>query len=479
MAKIPIDNFDKFIRDKAEMHRTPVDTDRLWSNIQKSGSSRKSSILPGALLLLLITFFISVHLLNNDFDFSNQLANQSDSNYNLPGTSRSKITTQAAIQPASVANTVSKNMEFSDDQIVSVVNTQSTANPVSEIGISKKGFSPIANLTPTIIHSKQANETNKSELKNEIIAADTQLSEPIASSEIVELLTNEVRSEHINNEIENALNDAIVQLLDITEFKELESDLFFPAMKQSKGHIIRIQHAAPGIGYELRLSAGVGKVFKNMALINPEAAKWMQARTDNEHPLEALRLGMDMKFKVSNNVYFFAGLEDFRVNERFDYFSVQEITYRKEGQASRVIYDENSFVIENGAVDVIEEIKKRGTFYNQFRMINIPVGIGLSQQFGRFGLGIEGAILVNVYHEFDGKMANAQNTLIDLNEAPFRVSQIQTVRLGGFLSYRMSSKWGLSLNTGADLPVRSIQLDQHMSQSYTVWQTNLGISYYW
>lgn len=479
MAKIPIDNFDEFIRGKAEMHRTPVDTDRLWSNIQRSGSNRKSSILPGALLLLLITFFISVHLLNDDFDFSNQIAAKSDSNYNLPAPPYKSHTVKAGMQPVSASNTFSKKETISDVETTPAEKPQQIINVSTKSGISGKDLSQKMHSKLQNVNSKPKTEIVQSQPKIEHDDAFISISAPITPIGIVQTLSDEVHPELKSISTENALDDAIVQLLGFSEIKKLESELFFPALKKDAGKLSRIQHAAPGIEYELRLSAGVGKVFRNMTLINPEAAKWMQARKDKEHPLEAIRGGVDIKFKVSNNIFFFAGLEDFRINERFDYFSVHEITYRKEGQASRIIYDENSFVVENGAVDVIEEIKKRGTFYNQFRMMNIPVGVGLSQQFGRFGIGVEGAILFNVYHQFDGKIANAQNALTDLNEAPFRVSQIQTVRFGGFISYRMSSKWGVNLNTGADLPVRSIQLDQHMSQSYTVWQTNLGISYHW
>ena len=481
MAKIPLNNFDKFIREKVEMHQTPVDTDRLWSNIQKTGRSKRTGILPGALLLLLVSFFISVHILN-DRNLS--------TNDNKPGSeqvaaSSLTIENKDFLNSYSVSSTsFGKNSESNDPSMAMVGSVE--VQRVKNTGTKSKLVS--TQLKKSLLDERPYSDSHSSTLVSEIESI-TPISElPAESIKTANLLlTEDENSELFRNDLSQILNfeeanSAIfneLHSLATMDISEIEAKAFFPDLTFLSQHASRIKPVQSNIGFELRLNGGVGKVFRNMDLLNLEAEQWMQSRVETEHQLEAVRLGIDLKINITNNVYFFAGLEDFRINERFDYSSFETRSYTLESEAGKVVEDENSFSFERGRIDIYEEIHKKGTFYNQLRMINIPIGIGVTQQMGRFSLGLEGGILINAFHQFDGKMADASNALIDMKDAGFRMSQIQTARINGVFSYQLSSRWGLNFITGADLPMRSIQLGQHMSQNYLVFQGNLGICYNW
>ncbi len=481
MAKIPINNFDKFIKDQVEKHQTPVDTDRLWSNIQKTGRSKKTSILPGALLLLLVSLFVSVHLLNKGNALTNTAASR-DQKIEISAVSlqeNSRINSGINLQ--SSMNTRAQSTKIQDDLKSSV--TFKKTNYSSAKGnavqtqvdiIPNSGLLSSGNTATAGTEEFTATDIETATLSDHT----TSLEVSIPINLMMESVSGDLQiSQNINEE---GLSDftALSRLTNYA-FQSIQTEFFFPELMLFPQRSTRILHANSKKGFELRLNGGVGMVFRNMELLNPEADQWMQSRMNNEKQLESVRLGLDLKFRITQNVYFFAGMEDFRINERFDYTSVEEITYTKDGLAAREVHDENSFTVEEGPVDIFEEIHKRGTFYNQFRMINIPFGIGVNQRYGRFSLGLEAAVLINAFHRFEGKIADAANALVEMQDVGMKVSQIQTARINGVFSYQLNSRWGLNLYTGADLPLRAVQLDQHMSQSYLVWHGNLGISYNW
>lgn len=481
MAKIPINKFDKFIKDQVERHQTPVDTDRLWSNIQKVGRSKKTSILPGALLLLLVSLFVSVHLLNKENSLTNNTASR-DQKIEISTLSlHENPSKRSGLNPNPSINTKAQSTKIQDDLKSSVTfkktNYSSAKGNAVQTNVDLHPDSGLLSAGNTALAGTE--EVTATDIETAIASAHTTTFEAsIPINLMMESVSGDLQiSQNINEE---RLSD-FTALSRLTNYavQGIQTEFFFPELKLFPQSSTRIQHAKSKNGFELRLNGGVGMVFRNMELLNPEADQWMQSRMNNEKQLESVRLGLDLKFRITRNVYFFAGMEDFRINERFDYNSVEEITYTKDGLAAREVHDENSFTVEEGPVDIFEEIHKRGTFYNQFRMINIPFGIGVNQQYGRFSLGLEASVLINAFHRFEGKMANAANALVEMQDVGMKVSQIQSARINGVFSYQLNSRWGLNLFTGADLPLRAVQLDQHMSQSYLVWHGNLGISYNW
>jgi hypothetical protein len=481
MAKIPINNFDKFIKGKVETHQTPVDTDRLWSNIQKTGTGRKAGILPGALLLILISLFVSVHLMNNRNSVENT-AKLDDSHLMASAMNTENLPLQTANPERTSTKEISPEIKGDSDAPLGNVAFQVKKQSSSKSRVAKTQIQK--NPQAKILHSGTLelvdNSVNVStETVNEPTLSSNILTESPANHDISSELLSVGQVSLSNKELENFTLSAELDSLANLDIESLQNELFFPEMTLFPNSASRIQRTNYKKGLEIRINGGAGKVIRNMNLINREAEQWMQSRKDNEEQLESFRLGIDVRFKISKNVYFFAGIEDLRINERFNYESFEERTYFKDDELARIVHDEFTYRAEHGKVLTHEEIHKKGTFYNQFRMINIPFGVGLTQQFGRFGLGVEGAILINAFHQFDGKIADAANNLMDLKHAGLKVSQIQTARINGVFSYQLSSRWGLNLITGADLPIKSVQLGQHMSQNYMLFQGNLGICYNW
>lgn len=481
MAKIPINNFDKFIKEKVETHQTRVDTDRLWSNIQRKGLNRKTGILPGALLLILVSLLIGVHLMNERNSIENS-ANLNDSRgltsaMNIENVAQQTSNTKLSFpKEASSEKTEGKSIPVKQ-QVLQIVNNGGTKNNATKKPLQKNLQLSIQ--APSAQEAPGNIEIVSAESVNELLTKSDQLAESFVSPDID---SENLSAEHIEfskEEVENASVSSELGSLTNLDIAALHTEAYLPEMPLLARHASRIQQAKYKKGLGIRISGGAGKVIRNMELLNPEADQWMQSRMNKEHPLESFRWGIDCKLSISKNVYFFAGIEDLRINERFDYVSIEQRTYVKEDELFRLVYDEDSYTVERGPISIYEEIHKNGTFYNQFRMINIPFGLGVTQQFGRFGLGLEGAILVNAFNQIDGKIADAANVLLDMKDAGMKVSQIQTARINGVFTYQLSPGWGLNLITGADLPLKSVQLGQHMSQKYMVFQGNLGICYNW
>lgn len=146
-----------------------------------------------------------------------------------------------------------------------------------------------------------------------------------------------------------------------------------------------------------QMSAGAGLPFRSLRY-TPAENRAYSARQSTEKPLYAWNINAGLGFLLDNRWSVSSGFEYFTLEEQFDYY--KENAGRLEYQ-----YDANGQLIDTQLVKGAM-IERSG---NSYQLINIPFSFGYETRAGKWKLGIEAGLALNVNLSVSGKiLANDQ-----------------------------------------------------------------------
>lgn len=228
----------------------------------------------------------------------------------------------------------------------------------------------------------------------------------------------------------------------------------------------------------LLADGGIGAISKQ---IEPGAPRWhsfTEERLRTESPLEFASAQLRLMLEFPGDWYVTSGVSFTQVNERFSLNrTIREeeiVTYVSEIHVDEA--GDSTLVYSSGLVSTEhhQDIKHM----NRYTFIDIPVTAGYNRHFGRWSVGIEGGIMLNLSLRSTGSMLDSEGVVVRIENTDMFHS-----RLG--LSYTAGARFGYQLTTRTSLYIQpglrhipgSVTEKGIQRQTYTLYGINAGVAY--
>jgi len=271
-----------------------------------------------------------------------------------------------------------------------------------------------------------------------------------------------------------------------------ESDLAFDFVNQQKEN-----EAGPDYVYKERdddkgdknWSSSIGFNFiygKAPSRLSPNGdsiADYLQNRKDTETSLDAVRIGLDLRWQHKSGFYIKPGVEYEQINERFDYVFTRDTVLDQADQIVATVYDINGTPSDSiGTARVVERYTLDKEIYNRYHSIDIPILIGYASQKNKFGWFVEGGASMNLWFKARGQIVDFAGSDIRLTDNADLFKPRTGISLIGSigLSYQLTEQFNLSLSPSIKYHLGSISSDENLiDQKYTNVGLQLGLRYHW
>ncbi|MEO1261661.1 MAG: hypothetical protein AAFZ15_22855 [Bacteroidota bacterium] len=432
-------NFEKNIKNTFDQFSPQLDHDEIWENIEPHLKKKKKK----RFIIWLLFGGLGLGFL---FLFNQQKANTDI----IDKTVDKKETIHTEPQPAEkliTENNTEKPVDTKKENPAINYNIENTKNN-NGLALQEPIISPVPK--EVILPKQNLGElkTVKTEKKEK-----TTDHEKIISSEKNTDLTDqkEIIGPEIKNEIsvikdeKNELTEELMQGLSeevenpTTKKIKSKSDEKEKAKKPKKKRIkprgktwrsYYLLSAAPMLRY---------KHYKDQ--ISSSQSAYKKARKDTEKPLEAFSINMGLQFQNNHGFFITTGIEYQQINEKFERTTVSEITEVRDGLLT-VTENANGQIINStsGPKEVVTRIEQTDRIYNNYRFVNIPIGIGKVWNNKNRGFQLSGGLDYNLSFVMDGALLNEENEIVQFRRNRFSTNYDAT--------FKRSSGLGLWLSGG-------------------------------
>lgn len=207
----------------------------------------------------------------------------------------------------------------------------------------------------------------------------------------------------------------------------------------------------------------------------------VELRKQTDKALETFGAGFEFRYIHQKTGWMLSvGME----YEQFNYV----LQYLEETQETITEWGVTSLVLDAGGQTISEEMglitytvirKKNVNIYNQYRFVNIPLGVGYQRTFKRFNMEYEGGLDINLYHIANGKtfLNQEANSLIGLETMSKKVGIRPNIWAKVGMSYPLKERLSLTMSVHAKQRLGSaIQSDVYpLRQTFFSTGVNMGV----
>lgn len=204
---------------------------------------------------------------------------------------------------------------------------------------------------------------------------------------------------------------------------------------------------------------------------------YLNRRKETESQLEAF--GVNLNFQIQNKRGFVitTGLEYQQFNEKFEQKEISENIETISGIVG---------VVENGAGEIIRSIngpqvvtttiEKRKRQFNNYRFLNMPIGIGRAWKKKKTFYKISGGIQYNLLFTFSGDILSPSNDVTFTGD--FKSNIGLGIWFAGEYSRKINDRLKWVVAPKIQLPFNSITADNYeLNQRYVPISLNVGVNY--
>lgn len=234
---------------------------------------------------------------------------------------------------------------------------------------------------------------------------------------------------------------------------------------------------------KLWLSAGVqGSIsFVERKLEADSAAQELAGlRKRSERSLEALQAGIRLSVHHRSGFGITSGLNYTQINERFRYHTSVSSMDSVYGIQYYIITINNDTVPYYGDVPVERKTTYKKTYYNKYRMLEVPLLGGYRFEGRGFSAGVQAGVFVNLNLKTAGRILAAEDAFENLSDTEvFRSSMGVSYYAGLSAGYRLRENIELTIAPFVRHFPRSFTDSSYgISQRYNLYGVNIGAVYH-
>jgi len=461
-------SFYRKIQDKLYAHRSSVDTDDLWQQINAEIHPKKKRRLLfwwgfGILLLLgggmAIWQFSPASLSEEDLLVSTPIAEISgdkDSPSSLPSPTSiesRKIDRKSPLEKI-VNSPITKapSVPFSQKTPQESSSKPTTATSFSDqktLVFSSKRNKPIDSGYDSISQSSIKSFANK-------IIQDKQ--ESVVKTNAVGSLPSAI--------IATRLSTAVPSSRDTIQFTDVSP---FSLFKRSKNSSIAL-----GIHASLfRPSSQLKAVEEYKNLLNDRVA--------TETPLEGIELGLSISYFSPKGFYLRTGISFTQINEQFEW---QNTSYRRDtltGVLLQVELSELGDTLSKSFGDGLgtTTTSYQATVYNSVRLLDIPLIAGYRFQRSAWHFGLETGVYFNLYQMAEGRILDINQQARELETTSVLKKRVGLSLYGAMrISYQLTDQWAISFAPNLRYQLgRNTREEYELEQQYHLFGMQVGVGY--
>ncbi len=460
---------DKYIRQIAEQHETPVDFEQLWGNLEPHVPQKKRR---RPVFIWFWTIGIALVSLGLWFMFDNQKTNPMASN-----TQPNEVVSNNSLPKSSnnvpeftnLINEVSQTINQNKSQ------TLNSQNNVIEAENKIKNEAPIR-----INQTKKLNTQSNNILSENTISPNTQKSDIAFETKNVETENNNKTAfiTPIASQVHpNITNDILIvedenRANEVVHFLPIISTQIFRENRFQSENI----KVASKKNYNIRLQVGAGFFtlqHKTQNNASVENSQFLHA----EQPLEYLTAGASTDIKLSHRWYLQSGLRYSRYTTRLTNEYNDYTSSTKQG-VTEIIIDESGFASNvQGSVNGTTTTNTKSKWHSYYHSVDVPITIRyLLANTHKHKIFIDGGAIFQVWAGSEGGFlsSNGQLQKYDFANNPYRPDRF------GY-SGGIAWEWNLTrrgtLATGLSYDWRSMERSEgglNIKTSISSYRFNLG-----
>lgn len=357
------------IKESLYHHNVGLDKDVLWANIVQQQARERRRMLLWVSLVAIILLSLGVYFFSEFTKIGYT---------NLP---------QASVESSEIKNTDIQNVnEALDAGLRSEIVEPKSNNIRSTLSLDDDKISPAA---PIQIESEEKQST----------ATQTRTKEVLSTSQMREKTANlPFRAKEFNVESIDVLNASklVRKELNPTDVLDLGEEICY-TFKPKKHPWSIYAYGGPSV------------LIKNLTSNQVGQETYLSQRESSENALESLRAGLQAKYRLENGLYFKAGLEWSRFQERLTYTTSADTSYTISDQLIKIIVDSQGDSIPvYGDLTVTESRTRSWKVYNNYEFFNVPLHVGYERPYKRWVFSAELGAHINLAFKFDGEVLDPE-----------------------------------------------------------------------
>lgn len=433
-------SLEEYLKGRIRGHREPIDTNDLWESLNLEPKRKKKPWWILGVVVLLIGTCVGIQqfpVKNGTFTYSNHNIEQNQANEQTSTIDDTNLSAINDKETQSLNNKSAKKSQLtteSNNTTSSIGKTQTTKAQINKASTAASQ----STATTKPLASNQLKSNNQSNTTNfkQIIASKAkpnQTEYSAAASTINTRLTEELsmQATDVNNAIDPmniSLLGGILELLNIDRRK----------LKLKKAQEVKsnIRKHSP---WSIELLSGLYYVDRDLILDNENFANHLAIRNMTETSLESNMIGIHGRCQLHKNVYVKLGIEQQKINERFNLQITNDSTFIKEEEPIVLLVEEtgDTAVLEVGAAEILQSKTEVWEHYNNHSYVNIPVTLGFQASFSSWKIFAEAVPMVSLYRGFTGKMIALERYEVVEDPDYFKKHMAVGLRLNLGLSYQL------------------------------------------
>lgn len=139
-------------------------------------------------------------------------------------------------------------------------------------------------------------------------------------------------------------------------------------------------------------------------------------RSNLESNYVAYSFGVEVRARTASGIHVFTGINQSVIKDQFDYSFQRDTTILIEDFIKNISINENQdSVITIGDTLIGATVFEAGRRFNQYKSIDIPIGIEISKRFAKFELGTSTAALINLTFNTKGSILDENEEYVSIN----------------------------------------------------------------
>lgn len=179
-------------------------------------------------------------------------------------------------------------------------------------------------------------------------------------------------------------------------------------------------------------------------------------RNNSEMNDVAFSYGVEFRAKTRMGLGVFTGVNQSIIRDQFDYSIEKDTTILFKDIIKDISINANQdSVITIGDTIVNARVLETGRIFNQYKSLDIPVGIDFTKQLHNFELGLSASALINLTFKGSGSSYNSENEIESLNGA-YKNNIAVRFRFAAPVSYYLTDNMSLGISPSVTYSPKSI-----------------------
>ena len=499
------DNFEKYIQEQFHDHRLAVNTEEIWSAVEKElpKTDRPFPWLGISLsaLVILLTGFLLFSLSNNSSSHSKSLAITS-SNNTAPENKPSN-TVVIPVNENDKASSETKNYSPSSEENIetplsspgssSIVGNSVSSN-VTFANSGQKRNNVTTGFSNEVLRQQESKSTSGSEINTGSLTAGSEATKTTTSADN-KSFANLDHNDHGNTVFSSIEENeqkfaAVSKSLSITEERTtipsislLRSRFVVDALDDQSSLTLSLPElkncysfANKSLAISMDLYTGLHYAHKNLSNTSSGLEEYANSRSNTESYLEAFDAGLGINFIHRKGYMLSTGINFRQINEEFNFFAVQTET-RFDSIVVRIEIDSAGMADTIRAWRPVTVRRSQEILtYNSYQMVDIPLSLGYQFHKGDWTIEAQAGAMFNVLYRQRGEVLDPNLNVVNIEQNKLIKDRIGiSAYLGIKALYPLNERLSVYAEPYARVNLKDITVDGYaLNQTYNSFGLRFG-----